>query len=676
MMTFRKYTTIGMNNMKENKKKNRSLAAGVILVVALVYSVSMVLIFASNFLMARKTMMEDIDALLQERVQYYDSVVSRWLDVRMEHINILKNRLENIPAEECTDDVVLEMLTESTNYGAKLGVISDYIVYTDDAMLCGDGWVPDADYKPTLKDYYIEPVKSGETYISTPYVDATTGEFIITISIPLVRNGEIFGVLARDLYISEVRAITENYKEETGSYLYVLDNEKNVLSHKNPEYAPSGEVVHNVAEFTENKFIGTLGEQETTYRGTDYDGVEKCFVEHENEQTGWIIGLSYPQSINTNRLKTILIRNIQISIPSLVVSMLLLFIFVRRKLKPIPSLVAAARQIEQGNLDITYEIQSHDEIGQLAETFRNTMNYLRGIISEIAEILQQMSEGNLDVETRQEYRGEFEKIRSAVEHISGNFNEIIGGIRVAADQVAVGSEQMAEGAQQLAVSSQEQANQVSDLVNSCNQISRIINDNAGKCRVAGDITTEVAEKLEQSNIQMKEMMEAMERISSSSRQISAVNKTIEDIAFQTNILALNAAVEAARVGDAGKGFAVVADEVRALAEKSGAAAQNTTALVEGSIHAVESGTSISDTTAESLARVVEIAGEVYRTIQDIVQLSAEQTREIEHISDGIQEISELVQSTSATAQESAASSEELSGQAQIMRDLVSRFKTK
>lgn len=250
----------------------------------------------------------------------------------------------------------------------------------------------------------------------------------------------------------------------------------------------------------------------------------------------------------------------------------------------------------------------------------------------------------------------------------------VKGIQKAGILVATESERVSTGAQTLSQGATEQASSVEELVATTEDIRNHVEANEQSTKMANAQVTDVTTVILNSNEQMQNMIHAMENINASSNEIGKIIKTIEDIAFQTNILALNAAVEAARAGTAGKGFAVVADEVRNLASKSAEAAKNTTTLIETSIKAVHNGTEIAGQTADLLSSVVEGSKSIAEVVNKIAADFSWQAEAISQVTEGINQVSSVVQTTTATAEENAASSQELSAQAQVLKSLVSKFR--
>ena len=244
------------------------------------------------------------------------------------------------------------------------------------------------------------------------------------------------------------------------------------------------------------------------------------------------------------------------------------------------------------------------------------------------------------------------------------------------EQVNLASEQVSNGAQLLAQGATEQAASVEDLSIIIGDMTEKININAQNAQDAEILFKSTTNATMESNEKMKEMILAMTEISEKSNEISKIIKTIDDIAFQTNILALNAAVEAARAGEAGKGFAVVADEVRNLAQKSAEAANNTTVLIEGTVEAVNNGSKIADETAKSLIEIVEASGKTTDMMINIAKASKQQALSAQSIRESIEQISSVVQTNSATAEESSAASEELNVQSRLLKEIVDKFESK
>lgn len=295
-------------------------------------------------------------------------------------------------------------------------------------------------------------------------------------------------------------------------------------------------------------------------------------------------------------------------------------------------------------------------------------------INQLVDVAEKIADGDLDVSIQAKTKDEIGTLSSAFERMSSNLNEVMTSFNTASEQVASGSRQVSASSMALSQGATEQASSIEELTASIEEISTQTSLNAQNASQANELAEAARENAIQGNQQMKEMLQAMEEINEASGNIFKIIKVIDEIAFQTNILALNAAVEAARAGQHGKGFAVVAEEVRNLAARSANAAKETTAMIEGSMKKVEGGTKIANDTAEALNKIVEGVSKATDLVAEIATASNEQALGINQINQGIMQVSSVVQTNSATSEESAAASEELSSQAELLRDQVSKFK--
>ena len=314
--------------------------------------------------------------------------------------------------------------------------------------------------------------------------------------------------------------------------------------------------------------------------------------------------------------------------------------------------------------------QAGDEIGQALSGSASFTKH----VSHIAGALLSVAKGDLTVEVN--LLSEEDVMGKSLQSVIDNLNAMFREVSTSADQVSTGAKQVADGAQSLAQGSTEQAASIQELSSTIAEIAHKTKSNAETAGMAAKLSNTIKENAEKGNRQMGEMIAAVKDINEASQSISKIIKTIDDIAFQTNILALNAAVEAARAGQHGKGFAVVAEEVRNLASKSAEAARDTGEMIQNTMEKAGLGSRIAGETALSLTEIVAGINESSRLIDEIARASEEQTSGIAQVNIGIDQVAQVVQQNSATAEESAASSEEMSGQANMLQELIARFKVR
>ena len=341
--------------------------------------------------------------------------------------------------------------------------------------------------------------------------------------------------------------------------------------------------------------------------------------------------------------------------------------------EPISKVHEASLQLVSGDLNITVEKMYPDEIGDMADSFRNAADTIKAYIDDLNRGLGEVANGNFNIAPEADFRGDFSALKDALQTIIVSLSDTLRKIHESSESVSLGATQMAESAQTLAEGATDQAASVEELTATIQNITNAVVNTSDKANKSHQDAMEFEIEAGKSNEDIRELTAAMRRINDTSKQIANIIAEIEDIASQPNLLSLNASIEAARAGEAGKGFAVVADQIGKLAADSATAAVNTRKLIENSIHEIEIGNEITEKTTSAIEVVIngiEMLAQSTREISDLSETQADSMKQLEM---GVEQIAEVIQNNSAAAQQTSATSEELSAQATTLEELVNQF---
>ena len=531
--------------------------------------------------------------------------------------------------------------------------------------------------------YYKESMK-GNTYISTPAYSEVTGKVSYVVSAPLWEGGipgtTPVGVIAYVPNGEFLNDIMRSIKVGEGGTAFMLD--KNGITIADLDSSLVG-VEDSIALGDTNpklkKYSAICKKMITGANGTgtySYNGKTKVVAYSPVPDTdGWSIGVAAVRNEFLNMFFISLVLTVLLVVAFTVYGIKVGVKMGRAVAAPLSRAVDRLKLLAEGDIHSEVpEPTENDETKILLDCLSETMQDLSKIITDISSDLAELADGNFMINVDETYKGDFAQISDSFRDIVGSLSAALGEIDTNAESVRKGATDLAGASQLLAEGATDQASAIEELTATMTDISEKIHTNAENASKAKKVVNGMNDQVSESNAQMKQSTEAMERIREASDKIAEIISSIEEIASQTNLLALNASIEAARAGEAGKGFAVVATQVGTLSEQSSEAAKNTKQLIQNAIQAVEDGTRLANSTAESLLLVVENAKTVGDAIDEIALASEEQADATAQITEGVNQIAQVVESNSATSEESAAASQELSSQADLLKELVDRFK--
>lgn len=540
------------------------------------------------------------------------------------------------------------------------------------ALVQSDGFISEEGWDITGRGWY-GCITERKTVLTEPYIDSSTGKLILSAAAPVYdADGTVLGAVGMDIALDHMTKIMEEYRIGRNGYMLLLSENGVFLYH------PQSDIIQkNIKEVDISRDVAdAVNAKSDGFYKYKAGGETKYGALQQAGETGYIVLSSLPGSEYYEVLVMMVIALVVI----FALGTLLIAVRIRKSAsnltKPILELNHTAQQLADGNLDVTINITSQNEIGELGSSFQKTVDRLKKYIvyiDETAEVLARLADGKLSVQLKNDYAGEFQKIKTALLNISHSMNEVMMGINDSSERVSVGASELASASQVLAEGAQSQAASIEELAATTTTVAEQVESSRKEAEDSAKATAQATAMIEQNQEKMKQMMNAMDEIHKTSRQVVGIIQTIEEIASQTNLLSLNASIEAARAGEAGKGFAVVADEIGKLALESSKAANNTKELIEISMEEINKGNTIAVSTMDSLKESVSVVDHVNDMIQVTAENAAVQAENMKQLRAGIEDLAHGIQDNSAASQETSATSDELASQAEILNKMVQKF---
>lgn len=591
---------------------------------------------------AEKELKEELLGSAEDNVTLLNTSIDNMIKPKVHDVSFFS---EDLKAEEFGNSTENpEALKKFEQYIAlHPEVLVIYVGTSDGRMITYPKLDLPSDYNPRDRPWYQEAEgKKGETIITSPYIDASSGDMVVTISQTL-HDGS--GVIGMDINVETLNNLVKEVVIGKEGYAILLDDEQNAI------VSPFGEVGAPATE----SFLTKLYESPSGAFSYKVDGLDKEMVFTTEETTGWKIGGTILSKEVSDTAKPILISTLVIIGISIIIGAGIIILIVLSITRRLRDLQEKANRISEGDLTETIDTFAKDEIGALAQSFSEMQISLRALLTTIDENSNRLSS------SADELTASAGQTSQATEQVASAIMEVASGAEKqtnAIDSTVKTLEEISQGSQVIATNALE----ITDL-------TRITTN---KAEEGGHSVRKTVDQMTSITSSVYESNEIIKLLSQRSQEIGSILEVITGISDQTNLLALNAAIEAARAGEAGKGFAVVADEVRKLAEQSQISAKQIAELIQAIqkdteetvekmskvTEEVDDGLKVSKEAIDKFTEILTSMREIAPQMETISSTAQQMSAEIQQVEATANEISDFAKSNAATSEEVAASTEE------------------
>ncbi|MCL1694417.1 methyl-accepting chemotaxis protein [Lysinibacillus sp. BPa_S21] len=602
------------------KKLFRSFKGKLYMLFALILLIPVISVGSLSYLSAKNSIKEEILFSADESVKILNTLIDSSISAKINEITSFSKEIDSSKYEQ-KETTILPNFQEYMKLSPD--VLSIYIG-TNDGTFIQEPKINSADYNPLERDWYKRAkALNGETLITNPYIDAGTGEMVVTVARQLKDQS---GVVAIDLKLTDLQKISDSIKIGKNGYPSIFGDNNLVISH--PTLEAGGEL--------KESFLDKIYDNKSGTFEYVFDGEDRIMFYTTNELTNWkITGTIFTKEIDESA-SPILKKTFLVLIAAIVISSIVFFFVIKAIIKPIRLLKDSAVTISKGDLTETVTITSHDEIGQLGQAFNDMQDSLRTLIQKIEQ--------------------NAEEVASSAEELTANANQT----SIATEKVAISIQDVATSADTQTTSANKNAESLQELSKAILHIAEISSTVTDLSQHAtlqadegGQAVQNTKDQMQSIHVSVTDSNTKIQTLHERSKQITSILDVITSIADQTNLLALNAAIEAARAGEHGKGFAVVADEVRKLAEQSQESAQQIFELIHGIQLETEQSVNIMAKVTEDVENGLQVSDEAITKFQVIKTSMDKITPKMEEVSSASEQMSASVQEVTAVTEDLA-----------------------
>ncbi len=529
----------------------------------------------------------------------------------------------------------------------------------------------------TQREWYVGAVNANDYYITQPYLSLVSNVMVVSITHKITdEKGNTIGVLGVNMTLDDFTDIINSFATDDGMFAFLLNANDDIIMHPNTILNPSPDGLINLydrdADYTSllNNREGEIGISYTS------DGVRAYSTYRNVRNTDWKIVSIFPTKYVSEDIFSRVMSGILTIIITCIICGIIVDKFVKKYILPINSVADALTDISKGklNIDISRVEKNSLEMTTLVESLEIVSKNMSSYVHEISYILSTYSEGDFRPTTNQVYVGDFVNIQTSLKSIADKLKSLLTDTMNSTDGVTKAADDIAGSAMELASLTSKQAVTLSEFKeNTTNAAAQVI-ENIGEIDNTYNTIVELEKKAKDSQAISIELVEAMGKISVSTKQIVSIVKIIEEIASQTTLLALNASIEAARAGEAGRGFTIVASEVRELSLKTADTVQDIYTIINASLESVNTGEKIVHMTTTALDDIILSSERMAVTSKGVRDGAFEQRNSLEQIVRDTEFLAEQISKNTAISQENVAISEELASQSQMLQNQMSHFK--